>query len=329
MAIDYTQKSYWLNIYGPYTPDPSLKGDLKVDVAIIGGGFTGLSAAYFLRKANPALNVAVLEGEVVGYGASGRNGGFAMTLFGLEPSVTAMLFGKQCAVEAHRYCERAVDLVRDLVKEHNIQSDFEYTGFLRIATTPGYVRRIHHDLDLLTQMGVTGITWLDADQTRAEVNSPLALGAWWEPRCGLLNPAKHVREMKRVAQSAGAVIYEQTPVAEIRPKVVWALKRCVRSFSEQFSIRNGPPVTAWKAPPNPARALRTSRAAGLRVRSFARLAATASVLANRNVVLRPKRSLKRPPGNAARPWTSQSTATMVKTNSTPNRRSPSTSTVSR
>jgi len=127
-----------------------------------------------------------------------------------------MLFGKQCAVEAHRYCERAVDLVRDLVREHDMQSDFEYTGFLRLATRPGYVKRIQHDLELLTKMGITGIEWIDADKARAEVNSPLVMGAWWEPRCGLLNPAKHVREMKRVAQSAGAVIYEQTPVTEIR-----------------------------------------------------------------------------------------------------------------
>ncbi len=97
----YTQKSYWLSSYGPYTPNDPLAGDITVDVAIIGGGYTGLATAYFLRKAEPAMKVAVLEGEVVGYGASGRNGGFAMTLFGLEPAVTAALFGKQRTAEAH------------------------------------------------------------------------------------------------------------------------------------------------------------------------------------------------------------------------------------
>jgi glycine/D-amino acid oxidase-like deaminating enzyme len=222
--IDYTQKSFWLNTYGPYTPNPELLGDASVDVAIIGGGFTGLSTAYFLRKVEPALNVAVLEGEVVGFGASGRNGGFAMTLFGLEPAVTAMLFGQQRTVEAHRYCERSVDLVRDLVREHTMQSDWEYPGFLRIATSPGYVHRIQHDLELLTKMGITGIEWIDADKAKAEVNSPLVLGAWWEPRCGLLNPARHVRELKRVAQSVGAIVYEQTPVTEIRKYRKFKLK---------------------------------------------------------------------------------------------------------
>jgi glycine/D-amino acid oxidase-like deaminating enzyme len=224
MTVNYTQKSYWLNTYGPYSPNAPVQGDLEVDVAIIGGGFTGLSTAYFLRKAEPTMKVAVLEGEVVGYGASGRNGGFAMTLFGLEPAVTAMLFGKQRTVDAHHYCERSVDLVRDLIREHNIQSDFEYSGFLRLATTEGYVKRIHHDLDLLTSQGVTGLEWIDKDKARDEVNSPLVLGAWKEARCGILNPAKQVREMKRVAQEVGAVVYEQSPVIEIRRGAKFSLK---------------------------------------------------------------------------------------------------------
>lgn len=212
----YTQKSFWLNTYGPYTPNASLQGALTVDVAVIGGGYTGLATAYFLKQAEPTIRVAVLESEVVGYGASGRNGGFAMTLFGLEPAVTAALFGKQRTAEAHHYCERAVDLVRDLIREHAMQSDFEYTGFLRLATRPGFVKRIQHDLEILTSQGVIGIEWIDQAAARAEINSPIVFGAWREPRCGILNPAKHVRELKRVAQAAGAQVYEQSPVLEIQ-----------------------------------------------------------------------------------------------------------------
>jgi glycine/D-amino acid oxidase-like deaminating enzyme len=212
----YTQKSFWLNTYGPYTPNASLQGDLTVDVAIIGGGYTGLATAYFLKQAEPTMRVAVLEGEVVGYGASGRNGGFAMTLFGLEPAVTAALFGKQRTAEAHHYCERSVDLVRDLIREHAMQSDFEYTGFMRLATRPGFVKRIQHDLEILTSQGITGIEWIDQATARAEINSPIVLGAWREPRCGILNPAKHVRELKRVAQAVGAQVVEQSPVLEIK-----------------------------------------------------------------------------------------------------------------
>jgi glycine/D-amino acid oxidase-like deaminating enzyme len=212
---DYSDKSFWLATYGDYVPNPGVKGDLKVDIAIIGGGFTGLSTAYNLRKDDQGLSVAVLEGEVVGFGASGRNGGFSMTLFGLEPAVTKALFGHQRTVEAHRYMERAVDYVDELVKQYRIESDYWFPGFLRAATTPGYVKRIQHDLEILTSKGITGISWIEADQIKQEVNSPRFLGGWWEPRSGLLNPAKQVRELKRIAMQFGAQVYEETPVTEI------------------------------------------------------------------------------------------------------------------
>ncbi|HSB64930.1 MAG TPA: FAD-binding oxidoreductase [Anaerolineales bacterium] len=213
---DYRDKAFWLATDNTYTPDPALQGDLSVDVAIIGAGFTGLSTAYNLRKEDQGLSVAVLEGEVVGFGASGRNGGFSMTLFGLEPAVTKAIFGHQRTVEAHRYMERAVDYVDELVKQYNLQSDYWFPGFLRAATTPGYARRIQHDLDILTSMGIKGISWVDADEIRKEVNSPRFLGGWWEPRSGLLNPAKQVRELKRLAIQFGARVYEETPVLEIQ-----------------------------------------------------------------------------------------------------------------
>ena len=187
-----------------------------MDIAIIGAGFTGLSTAYNLLKDSPGVGVAVLEAEVVGFGASGRNGGFSMTLFGLEPAVTKAIFGHQRTVEAHRYMERAVDYVDKLIKEHNLQSEYWFPGFLRAATTSGYAKRIQQDLEILTSMGITGITWIEADEIKNEVNSPRFLGGWWEPRSGLLNPARHVREMKRIAEQLGAKVYEETPIIEIQ-----------------------------------------------------------------------------------------------------------------
>ncbi|OGN88599.1 MAG: oxidoreductase, partial [Chloroflexi bacterium RBG_13_48_10] len=220
---DHSDKSFWLATYGDYQPNPALQGDLKVDIAIIGGGFTGLSTAYNLRKDNAGLSVAVLEAEVVGFGASGRNGGFSMTLFGLEPAVTKAIFGQQRTVEAHHYMERAVDYVDALVREHQLQSEYWFPGFLRAATTPGFVKRIQHDLEILTSMGISDISWIDADKIKSEVNSPRFLGGWWEPRSGLLNPAKQVRELKRLAMQFGAQVYEETPVTEIHREADFSL----------------------------------------------------------------------------------------------------------
>lgn len=211
--VDYSTKSFWLGLT-PYQENPPLQGELRVDVAIIGGGFTGIATAYFLKQAAPSLHVVVLESHVVGFGASGRNGGFSMTLFGLTMGTTAFRFGKDKARQAQHYMERAVDLVDQLVKEHNIDCDYEYNGFLRVATTPTYARRIQKEIKLAESLGIEGIEWLDAKRTREQVNSPLYLGAWREPRCAILNPAKLVRGMKKVAEQCGAVVYERTPVQE-------------------------------------------------------------------------------------------------------------------
>lgn len=210
----FREKSYWLSS-SEYSPNLPLEGDLSVDVAIVGGGFTGLSAAYHLKTAEPGLNVALLESQVVGFGASGRNGGFSVTLFGLTMSVTALRFGKAKAKEAHLYMEQAVDTTRDLIAELGIDCDYEHPGILRVATSPNYEKRIRQDIEFAVALGIEGIEWLAKDQVQAQVSSPLYLGAWWEPRCGILNPAKLSWGWKDVLESLGVQIFDYSPVIEI------------------------------------------------------------------------------------------------------------------
>jgi glycine/D-amino acid oxidase-like deaminating enzyme len=211
---NFKEKSYWMTTRD-YTPGAPLQGDIDVDVAIVGGGFTGLSSAYHIKKAEPNLKVALLESEVIGFGASGRNGGFNMTLFGLTLSITALRFGKQKAREAHHYMERAVDYLRDLVAELGIDCDYEHPGFLRVATSEKYKKRILHEIELACKLGLEGIEWLDEAQTREQVQSPMYLGAWWEPRCGILNPAKLSWGWADAIRPMGVEVYENSPVAEI------------------------------------------------------------------------------------------------------------------
>lgn len=215
MRTDYSDVSYWLATYGAYQPEPPLQGDLQADAAIIGGGFTGVATAYFLLKAEPSLKVVLLESEVIGFGASGRNGSFAMTVIGLGIDVLAMLKGKQAALEGHRYMERAVDTVGQLVEENALECDYFRPGFLRMATTPAYVKKIQKQIELCQQLGIEGIEWLDRQAAQAQVHSDTYLGAWWEPRMALVNPAKLVREMKRVTLAMGGQFYEHSPVLSI------------------------------------------------------------------------------------------------------------------
>jgi len=211
---DFKDKSYWMTTRD-YLPGESLREDIEVDVAVVGGGFTGLSSAYHIKKAEPNLRVALLESEVIGFGASGRNGGFNMTLFGLTMQITALRFSKAKAKEAHQYMERAVDYLRDLVSELNIDCDYEHPGFLRVATSEKYKKRIQHEMKLAHELGIDGIEWLEKDQAQEQVQSSMYLGAWWEPRCGILNPAKLAWGWADVIRPMGVEIYENSPVAEI------------------------------------------------------------------------------------------------------------------
>lgn len=212
MARDFTQKSFWLGA-DPYTPGPPLHGDLDVDVAIVGAGFTGLSTAYHLKAAEPGLRIAVLEADVVGYGASGRNAGFSMTKIGMMHSFTATRFGKAKAREAHLYADRAVSLLHGLIDDLGLDCDYEHTGFLWVATSPKYSQRLLKEIALVHRLGITGVHLIDGEELAGRVNSPLYVGpAWWEPNTGLLNPAKLSRAWATLLEGAGVQIFERTPV---------------------------------------------------------------------------------------------------------------------
>jgi len=146
MRFPDPSSSIWLDLSGPYTAEAPLQGDLQVDVAIIGGGFAGLMTAYELRRAEPSLSVAVLEAVEVGYGASGRNGSFGMTVVGLGFGVMAALRGKQFVKDSHAYMERAVDRMGEIIQEERLDCDYTRPGFLRVALTAGYIRRLQHEL---------------------------------------------------------------------------------------------------------------------------------------------------------------------------------------
>ena len=176
--------SLWLAEYGEYQPEPALSGELDVDAAVIGGGFTGLAAAIALKRRDRSLDVAVLEAKTVGYGASGRNGSFAMTVIGLGFGTTAMLRGKEYLRRAHSYMERCVDELERFIDEAELNCDKLRPGFLRVATTPSYIKRLQRQVELMRSLGFQGITWLDAAATREMVDSKRYLGAMWEPQIG-------------------------------------------------------------------------------------------------------------------------------------------------
>ena len=210
--------SLWLAEYGEYQPEESVEGELGVDVAVIGGGFTGMATAIALKRRDPSLDVAVLEAKTVGYGASGRNGSFAMTVVGLGFGTTALLRGKDFLRRAHSYMESCVDRLERFIDEAGLDCDKLRPGFLRVATTPTYVTRLRKQVELMTSLRFDGISWIDAAATREMVDSERYLGAIWEPRLLLVNPARLVREEKRHAIEQGVRVFESSPVLAIARK---------------------------------------------------------------------------------------------------------------
>jgi glycine/D-amino acid oxidase-like deaminating enzyme len=210
-----TPLSLWLDQNGQYAPEPSVTGQVDTDVAVMGGGLTGLATAIHLKRHDPSLRVVVLEARNVGYGASGRNGSFAMTVMGLGFGVTAMLRGRDFLRRVHSYMERCVDELERFIDEDGLDCSKIRPGFLRVATTPSYVKRLQHQVKLMGSLGFEGIDWIDGPTTRTMVDSGRYLGAMWEPRLLLVDPMRLVREEKRRAIGLSAQVFEESPVLAI------------------------------------------------------------------------------------------------------------------
>ncbi|MEZ5899263.1 MAG: FAD-dependent oxidoreductase [Hyphomicrobiaceae bacterium] len=208
--------NYWLATRPEREIAPPLRSDIKTDVAIIGGGYTGLSAAYHLKSADPSLSVTVLEAETTAFGASGRNAGFVMTLFGASAGLMKALHGKGAVREAHAYMERAITTLEAMLREHGLDCDYERSGFLKVATSPSYVTRIRKEIEFFQSLGIDGFRWLDRDETQARVRSNTFLGACYEPHCGLINPIKWADALRGLAIKSGASIYEKTRVTGVQ-----------------------------------------------------------------------------------------------------------------
>lgn len=208
--------NYWDRSKVARAPGRKIDCDVSVDVAIVGAGYTGLSTAYHLKAADPSLNVAVLESETVGYGASGRNAGFVMTLFGASLGLMKTLHGAEKVRAAHAHMERSIAALETMLEEHALDCDYQRSGFLKVATTPRYAARIKDEIATLEALGIHGHQWIGPKELSARVHSPTYLGAMVEPGCGLINPRKWVDGLAGVAQSAGAKIYENSPVKNVR-----------------------------------------------------------------------------------------------------------------
>jgi len=212
----YRTRSFWHEVAPPYEPGPPLEGERRVDIAIIGGGYTGLWTAYHLKTEQPSLEVAVLEQEVAGYGASGRNGGFAMTLLGRSLDDLKQQFGAAEALEAHKAVVAAIDGIGQFARDNNVDCDYEKNGIITVSTTPWQDAIIEKDMKAAQEMGIQDIRFLDGQTVRDVVHSPTYRCAHEEGACAILNPAKLAWGLAGAIRQKGVALYEGTPVQQVR-----------------------------------------------------------------------------------------------------------------
>lgn len=197
----------------------ALGGDLDVDVAIVGGGYTGLWTAYYLLQRQPTLRVVVLEAHVVGYGASGRNGGWCSALLPMGLDAVAAASSRDAAVRLQTAMHHTVDEVGRVVAAEGIECDFRKGGYVSLARSGVQRDRAVAHVEHLHSYGFTDDDYrlLGADEARALCGASKVEGGAYTPHCAAIHPARLARGLARAVERAGATIYEHSPVVEILP----------------------------------------------------------------------------------------------------------------
>jgi glycine/D-amino acid oxidase-like deaminating enzyme len=195
----YRSLSFWhSSVPDDLAPRPALPGHIVADVAIVGGGLTGLWTAYYLLRASPTLRVVVLDKEIAGFGASGRNGGWCSALFPRSTASLEKAHGRDAALALRRAMIDTVDEVGAVTAAEGIDCDYVKGGTIAFARTPVQSRAADADVAEAAHYGV------DALERRAD--------SVFDPNCARVHPAKLVRGLARVVERMGGEIYEQTEV---------------------------------------------------------------------------------------------------------------------
>ena len=188
--------------------------DATYDLAIVGGGFTGLWSALKARERNPDAKIAVLEGKRCGQDASGRSGGFCAPSISHGASNALTRYPSEAETLIRLGQENLDDFARDL-ERYEMQGEFERAGKLNVATTPWQIEGLHSMAQNYSRFGIAH-ELLVGDALKEKLDSPVYSAGLFEPSYGLVNPAKVVSELRRVCLSQGVEIFENTPVTSLK-----------------------------------------------------------------------------------------------------------------
>jgi glycine/D-amino acid oxidase-like deaminating enzyme len=211
---DWQSRSFWLGRHS-YAPGNRLDGDESCDVVVVGAGFTGLWTAIQLKEADPAIDVVVAESQVAGYGASGRNGGFGMTLVGRNLHDLVRKVGPERALATRLAMVGSLGEIEKFAGSEGIAAEITRPGLLTVSNGPEQDVRIRQDIDAATRLGLTDLRFLTAAECRDLIRGQRLRCGHFERDCLLLDPAALTRGLRSAAARRGVRIYEQTPVDQV------------------------------------------------------------------------------------------------------------------
>ncbi|MYU52887.1 FAD-dependent oxidoreductase [Streptomyces kasugaensis] len=213
----YKHVVYWHDTE-KVTIEAPLRERVDCDVCIVGGGFTGLWTAYFLKEAEPALDIRIVEANHSGYGASGRADGFVTPTIGKDIQALVKEFGLQRALEASQAVGRSILEIGRFARKNRVDAEYEANDYLMVATDAAQLKRLEHDRALAERMGAAQAEILPREESRAVIGSPAVLGSM---RTGgaLVNPFKLSRGIARVVREKGVTIYDKSPCLRVEPGV--------------------------------------------------------------------------------------------------------------
>ncbi len=216
-------------LLGP--PRPPLDGDHEADVAIVGGGFTGLWTAFYLLEHAPQLRVVVLEREVAGYGASGRNGGWCSALFPTSWEKLARRTSRERAVAMQRAMFATVDEIGRVVEAEGIDCRWAKGGTLHLARSAVQLARAEEEVARARAWGFGEEDYrlLGADETRSRAHARGVRGATFTPHCAAIHPARLVRSLAQAVERRGGVVHEGSEVLALEPGIARTAHGSVRA----------------------------------------------------------------------------------------------------
>jgi glycine/D-amino acid oxidase-like deaminating enzyme len=207
---------YWLEEAGEVEPAPPLSGELSADVVVIGGGYTGMWAAWQVKALEPEARVVLLEADVCGRGPSGRNGGFCNVMWFSLPNMRRR-WGDAAALGVARAAQEAVSGVESFCEHEGVDAWFRRAGYLQVSAAPAQDGTWEETLATCRELGaIDAVQPLDPAGVAARCASPAFRGGAYYPDAATVQPARLAQGLRRRLIAAGVEVRERSPVQRLR-----------------------------------------------------------------------------------------------------------------